>query len=314
MIYTIVKAKSGLHAGATWRFDKPLLTLGASSNADVFLCDPEVPEILVSLRRFGRKIRVDGLHQDARLKSADERDVDKVLLPSQTVLLDYRHIQLEIQVLASTYNLGGALTDRFASLLFGVLRVLRNLGAKAFVALLFLVGLILTVTIVFFGTAGVVKSEARVNTPAPIQATILRDPPPMGTIEKRMADSVGVELQQFAQRSKSVAFDVKVEDDTVSVAAEVSRFQALDLERELIRLARDYGKQVAIKASLKLTEEQKVVDGIEIERVVLGSRPALVLRDGSRLYTGGIYNGLSVVSVDARKVVLKGSDLYEVSL
>lgn len=314
MIYTVIKAKSGLHAGATWRLDKPMLTLGASSSADVFLCDPEVPDILVSLRRFGRKIRIDGLHQDARLKSADERDVDEILLPSQTVLLDYRHIQLEIQVLASTYNIGTAFTDRLAGLLFGILRMLRNLGAKAFVALLFLIGLILTVTIVFFGTAGVVKSEARVHTPAPIQTTILRDPPPMEAIESRMADSVGMELRQFANRSKSIAFDVTVKEDTVSVAAEVSRFQAMDLERELIRLARDYGKQVAIQATLKFTEEQKVVDGIEIERVVLGSRPALVLRDGSRLYTGGIYNGLSVVSVDARKVVLKGSDLYEVSL
>ena len=98
MIYTIVKAKSGLHAGATWRLDKSLLTMGASSKADVFLCDPDVPDILLSLRKMGRRIRIDTLHADARLKSADEREINEVLFPSQVVSLDYRHIQLEIQI------------------------------------------------------------------------------------------------------------------------------------------------------------------------------------------------------------------------
>lgn len=312
MIYTIVKAKSGLHAGATWRLDKSVLTLGASSRADVFLCDPDVPDILLSLRRMGRRIRIDNLHEDARLKSADDREINEVLFPSQVVSLDYRHIQLEIQIQTATYNLASAFGDSFTSLLYGMLRGLRNLGARAFVALLFLIGLAMTVMIVFFGTAGVVKSEAKVNPPPVIERTLLRDPPPQATIEKRMAENVGAELREFARRSGAMHFLVDVQGDSVSLDVRLSRAQGIGFERELVRLTRDYGKQVNISARLEFTEEQRVVDSLEIERVVLGARPALILRDGSRLYPGGLFNGLNVVSIDSQKVVLRGGEIYEV--
>lgn len=314
MIYTIVKAKSGLHAGATWRLDKSLLTMGASSKADVFLCDPDVPDTLLSLRKMGRRFRIDSLHEDARLKSVDDREIGEVLFPSQVISLDYRHIQLEIQIQTASYNLSNAFGDSFGSVFYGILSALRNLGARAFVSLLFLIGFILTVMIVFFGTAGVVKSEAKVKEVEPIPRTLLRDPPSETAIEQRMAVSVDTELRDFGHRSSIEHFVVSVAGDEVTVDASLNRAQGIEFERELVRLARDYGKQVSLVAKLEFTDEQKLVDSIEVERMLLGARPALILRDGSRLYPGGVFNGLTVVSIDSQKVVLKGSNVYEVVL
>ncbi|WP_370263582.1 hypothetical protein [Limnobacter sp.] len=314
MIYTIVKAKSGLHAGATWRLDKSLLTMGASSKADVFLCDPEVPDVLLALRKMGRRVRIDTLHADARLKSADDREINEVLFPSQVISLDYRHIQLEIQIHSASHSLAAAFGDSFGTFFYGIVAALRSLGAKAFVALLFLIGFIMTVMIVFFGTAGVVKSEAKVNPVQPIPRTILRDPPPVALLEKHMVNSVDRELREFARRSGSVNFKVDVDGDTVTVDAQLNRIQGQEFERELIRLGRDYGNYVSLVARMDFTEEQKLVDGIEIERMVLGARPSIILRDGMRLYPGGVFNGLTVVSIDSQKVVLKGSHTYEVVL
>lgn len=314
MIYTIVKAKSGLHAGATWRLEKSLLTMGASSKADVFLCDPDTPDILLTLRKMGRRVRIDNLHEDARLKSNDEREIGEVLFPSQVVSLDYRHIQLEIQIQSASYNIANAFGDSVGSLFYGLLSALRNLGARAFVALLFLVGFIMTVLVVFFGTAGVVKSEARVKEVAPIQRTLLRDPPPVEAIERQMAQSVDAELREFSRRYSVHDFMVNVEGDAIKIEASMSRTQGIEFERALVRLTRDYGKQVSIAAKLDFTEEQKLVDTIEVERMMLGARPALILRDGSRLYPGGKFNGLLVLSIDADKVVLQGNKTYEVVL
>ena len=67
MIHIQVKAKSGLHAGAVWRLDNSLVSLGANSQSDVFLCDPEIPDTLITLRKSGRRFNIETLHSEARL-------------------------------------------------------------------------------------------------------------------------------------------------------------------------------------------------------------------------------------------------------
>jgi hypothetical protein len=315
MIYLLIKAKSGLHAGATWRFEKSTFSLGASSKADVFLCDPGVPDTLIKFRKVGRKIRIEGLNDEARLRSLDNRDVSDILLPSQAAILDFRQVQIEIQVLAATYNVASALGDRFAYLFQDLLQLLRNLGVKAFFGLLFLMGILMTGLVLFFGTAGVVKSEASIPKKTVQQENYPVTPnPPQFSMQQHMARNVAQEMRDFAQRIDAKYFDVQLNDTQVQIEAQLSRLQAVQFEQHLNRQGRDYGQHVDIRAKLSFTQEQKTIDSLEVERIMLGTRPAIVLRDGSMLYVGGSFNGMDVVSIGPRKVVLKGAATYEVVL
>lgn len=314
MIYLLIKAKSGLHAGATWRLDKHVFTLGASSRADVFLCDPGVPDMLITFRKSGRKVRIEGANEEVRLRSSDNRELSEVLLPSQTAILDFRQIQIEIQVLTASYNIANAFGDRFRYYVHDFLRLLRSLGLKAFFGLLFLTSLAITGLVLFFGTAGVVKSEASVlNKPVP-DSHLLSAPPERRSMGEQMALNVAQDMRDFAQRVNAQHFYVDIDKTQVMIEAVLSRLQSVQFEQELRRQGRDYGEYVDIKATLDFTDEQKIIDSLEVQRIVLGTRPALVLRDGSMLYVGGDFQGLNVMSISARKVVLSGNTTYEVSL
>ncbi|WP_394673148.1 hypothetical protein [Limnobacter sp.] len=312
MIHIQVKAKSGLHAGAVWRLDNSLVSLGANSQSDVFLCDPEIPDTLITLRKSGRRFNIETLHSEARLTAPDQKKVDNTLFPSQLLTLDFKHIQIELQIVNGTSGLMSSLNDGFARTLHQLVQLLRGIGARAIVALLFIIGLLLTTVVLFFGTAGVVKSEASVIKKPNLNNTYKLKP--LSTLESRMAENVANEINDFAIRASTNQLSVKVDDDRVDIDAELSRAQSIGFEKLLNRLVIDYGEKVDIRARLALTEEQRRIDEIAIEQVVLGSRPVVILRDGARLYVGGRYQGVNLLSVDSRKVVFQGETVYEVVL
>ncbi|VWX34807.1 conserved hypothetical protein [Limnobacter sp. 130] len=312
MIHIQVKAKSGLHAGAVWRLDNSLVSLGANSQSDVFLCDPEIPDTLITLRKSGRRFNIETLHSEARLTAPDQKKVDNTLFPSQLLTLDFKHIQIELQIVNGTSGLMSSLNDGFARTLHQLVQLLRGIGARAIVALLFIIGLLLTTVVLFFGTAGVVKSEASVIKKPNLNNTYKLKP--LSTLESRMAENVANEINDFAIRASTNQLSVNVDDDRVDIDAELSRAQSIKFEKLLDRLVIDYGEKVDIRARLALTEEQRRIDEIAIEQVVLGSRPVVILRDGARLYVGGQYQGVNLLSVDSRKVVFQGEAVYEVVL
>lgn len=312
MIHIQVKAKSGLHAGAVWRLDNSLVSLGANSQSDVFLCDPEIPDTLITLRKSGRRFNIETLHSEARLTAPDQKKVDNTLFPSQLLTLDFKHIQIELQIVNGTSGLMSSLNDGVARTLHQLVQLLRGIGARAIVALLFIIGLLLTTVVLFFGTAGVVKSEASVIKKPDLNNTYKLKP--LSTLESRMAENVANEINDFAIRASTNQLSVTVDDDRVDIDAELSRAQSIGFERLLDRLVIDYGEKVDIRARLALTEEQRRIDEIAIEQVVLGSRPVVILRDGARLYVGGQYQGVNLLSVDSRKVVFQGETVYEVVL
>ena len=312
MIHIQVKAKSGLHAGAVWRLDNSLVSLGANSQSDVFLCDPEIPDTLITLRKSGRRFNIETLHSEARLTAPDQKKVDNTLFPSQLLTLDFKHIQIELQIVNGTSGLMSSLNDGVAKTLHQLVQLLRGIGARAIVALLFIIGLLLTTVVLFFGTAGVVKSEASVIKKPDLNNTYKLKP--LSTLESRMAENVANEINDFAIRASTNQLSVNVDDDRVDIDAELSRAQSIKFEKLLDRLVIDYGEKVDIRARLALTEEQRRIDEIAIEQVVLGSRPVVILRDGARLYVGGQYQGVNLLSVDSRKVVFQGETVYEVVL
>lgn len=315
MLHTLIKAKSGLHAGASWRFDQGRVTLGSSAKADVFLCDPDIPEALITLRRRGRRYRIESVHDEVRLNASDHRKIDDVIFPAQVVNLDFRHIQLEIEVLSTSYNIANSFGDRFSQLLHGFTQMLREVGAKAICTMLLIIGLILTTAILFFGTAGVVKSQAStVPKPTELPRAELRKPKPMDVTQHMMANAEQ-EVRDFAQRIGTQRISVERKAGELSIQAVLSRSQHAEFEKALVQLGRDYGDNIDIFAKVKLSDEQLAVDRLDIEQIVLGSKPVVVLRDGMRLYLGGNIDGLTVSAINAQRVLLKGESAeYEVYL
>ncbi len=310
MIHIQVKAKSGLHAGALWRFDQSFLTMGAHPQADVFLCDPDIPDNLITLRKMGRRYEIESINGEARLTSPDLKKVEATIFPSQLLTLDFRHVQLELEVLTASYGLASSMRDKAARGLYRMVQFLRGLGARAIVAFLFIVSLLITTTVLFFGTAGVVKSQASIANKKPVAQKASNVVP----IQDRMATNIAQEFNEFAQRMSTSAMRVNIQGNQVKIEAELSRTQSVEFERLLTRVTQDYGTQVQIQAQLRLTPEQKKIDNIQVEQVVLGTKPVIVLRDGERLYLGGDYNGVKLVGIQADKVVFQGTAMYEVLL
>jgi hypothetical protein len=242
MIHIQVKAKSGLHAGAVWRLDNSLVSLGANSQSDVFLCDSEIPDTLITLRKSGRRFNIETLHSEARLTAPDQKKVDNTLFPSQLLTLDFKHIQIELQIVNGTSGLMSSLNDGVARTLHQLVQLLRGIGARAIVALLFIIGLLLTTVVLFFGTAGVVKSEASVIKKPDLNNTYKLKP--LSTLESRMAENVANEINDFAIRASTNQLSVTVDDDRVDIDAELSRAQSIGFEKLLDRLVIDYGEKV----------------------------------------------------------------------
>lgn len=310
MIHIQIKAKSGLHAGALWRFDQPFLTMGAHPQADVFLCDPDMPDNLITLRKTGRRYEIESISNEARLTSIDMKKVEATLFPSQQLTLDFRHVQLELEIFNASYGLATSMRDSATRVVYRIVQFLRGLGARAIVAFLFLVSLFVTGTILFFGTAGVVKSQASI----PVKKAAVQRPSDVVPIPVRMVKSIEQEFNDFAQRINASTLRIDSKENQISIEAELSRSQSVEFEKLLAQVAKDYGTQVQIKAEVRFTKEQVTIDQIDVEQIVFGSKPVIVLRDGERLYLGGNYNGVKLVDIQADKVIFQGTALYEVYL
>lgn len=312
MMQLQVKAKSGLHAGAVWNLTKSYITLGGSARADIFLCDPDIPDSLMTLCRRGRRYVVEGMDPLVKLLAHDGSSQSQHEIgASQTLTIDFRHIQLEVTLVnTSGQSIVAGVKEGAARFVQGIGRFVHGLGARAIVAFLFMVGMMLTSMILFFGTAGVTKTQASMLDKLE-QSAEAEDPIPLGVT---MAKNIVQDLELFAKKLGTKNIFVKRDKDAVDIEAELSRVQGAELERELQRYTRDYGDFVQIKASLRMTQEQKVVDEISVAQIVLGKAPAVVLRDGAMLFEGGRYNGLTISSITTDRVILKGSTTYEVML
>lgn len=313
MTYVQVKAKSGLHAGATWVASKSHVTIGANPNADVFICDSDVPDILLLLRRYGRRYQIENIHPEAKTNNTNDQPGETSLFAGQDLTVNFRHIQLDLFIQHGKQGWGSSVSDTYQRLWYAILYGLRNIGAKAIVGFLFLVSLLLTSYVLFFGSVGTVQAEAIQNFEERSAASSAPDVP-MVKMGEQLVNNLVSEISAFAENAAIPSLVVSSQEDAVSMEGEVSRAQMAAFEEKLIRLTRDYGENVDITARLKLTDEQLVVDEINVQQLILGSRTVAILRDGQTLYEGGEYKGIRVVTIDSSKVVLQGKSRYEVSL
>jgi hypothetical protein len=191
-----------------------------------------------------------------------------------------------------------------------MLRFLRGLGARAIITILFIFGLLMTSMILFFGTAGVAKTQASILRDSTIPASV-KNPVAIETV---MVQNLLKDLEAFAGRlgTKNISFNSG--PGQVEMTANLSRAQSAEFERELARYARDYGAFIRLQARLELTEEQQKVDQIRIAEVIFGQAPAVVLADGTTLFEGGEYNGLQIGKIRPQGMEVRGEATYEVAL
>lgn len=313
MTYIQVRAKSGLHAGATWVADRSQVIIGADPNADVFICDSDVPYVLMSLRRFGRRYQIENIHQEAKTNSAHSQPGETSLFAGHELTLNFRHIQLDLFVQHGKRGWGGSVSDTYQRLAYAILYGLRNIGAKAIVGFLFIISLLLTSYVLFFGSVGTVQAEAAQHYAERAAASKGPDVP-MVKIGEQLIRNLVAEITAFAEDASIQSLIVTSQEDSVSMEGEVTRVQMAAFEDKLIRLTRDYGENVDITARLALTAEQKMVDDISVQQLILGGRTVAILRDGQTLYEGGEYKGFKVLAIDSNKLVLQGKSRYEVIL
>lgn len=159
MIQLQVKAKSGLHAGAVWSLSKSYINVGGASRADIFLADPGMPDSLVTLSRYGRRYVIEKLDTSAKLITAPDQKVERTIYPSQTVTIDYQNIQLDFSLVNINRGLGSRLGDVYQRFSHGILKSLQSFGAKTIIRMLFAIGAMITVVVIFFGHKGVAKIE-----------------------------------------------------------------------------------------------------------------------------------------------------------
>lgn len=311
MINIQVRAKSGLHSGATWVAKNSFVTIGANGNSDVFLCDSEIPDTLLTLRRFGRRYQIETIHPEARVYAGEGKATETSLFAGQVLTLDFKHIQLEIYVQQGKQGWGSAASDKYQRFAYAILQLLRNIGAKAIVAILFLISLGVTTYILFFGSVGTVKAEATEIYKQRLAYSSAKDTPHVNTDEQLMSNIVS-EITSHAETQNIRKINILSEGSEIQIDAVVSRAQMAAFENKLIKLAKDYGQRASFKATLKLSDEQMVVDNIEIQQLLLGEQRVAILNDGERLYEGGQYNGLTVNSIDSSKVILTGTSKYEI--
>lgn len=311
MINVKVDVLSGLHAGASWVFSSGDVSIGGNSQCSVFLCDQALPDFCLRLRVIGNRVLLKEVNSG--LEGAGElvgRE-GKWVYPDQVFTIESNGVKFNLSVVDSSAVVWARLGNFLRRSLSSTAELIQGMGVRLVLGISFCMGLISTVTVLFLGTVGANSLEARENEAAlENQEQVVVSAKP-----HKIIDSVQDELIRFSQTQKVAYTSLEVKDDTVRVVAEMNRVQIRKFEDMLKNLARDYGTSVSISAQLALTQEQKLVDAIDVRSVSYGNQPVVMLRSGERLFLDSVHNNLRLIEVSTDKIVLSGqSARYELTL
>lgn len=315
MLTLKIEVTSGLHAGAQWTFDHGIVTLGGDANSEVFLCDEGIPEQCMRLRIFGNRITFEDMAADVRYLGQAGKSTNRTLYAGQSIKFSCRQVQFSV----SASNESGLLWTRIlttGSRFFGgMVELVRSIGPGTVLALSCLIGLLATTVILFFGTTRPPEFQASPasGSSSGVNSDVSSPLPPM---TEQLLDVVKTELIEFQDRQNLDDFTVRSdpEQGSINIEGRLSRSQLLKFENLLKQIASDHGNQIDILAKVDLSNEQKSIDDIEVAGVLLGTHPALLLRDGTRLFVGANYQGVVLDQVSESGLVFVGSTRYEVPL
>lgn len=314
MIGLTIEVSSGLHAGARWKFNNGLVTLGGNANSEVFLCDDGIPDQCMKMRIFGNRVSLEELASEVRHLGQVGKTPSRTLYAGQSLSLSCRQVQFTISAAEESGLFWDGIVNDTSRAFGSMIEMIRSIGAGTVVTISCLIGLLITTTVLFFGTSNF--SESQAFAPGwidnPDRSKTLRLPPP--NISEQLVKVIDTELVKFKDEEKLDQFSVKVETGSVKVDGNLSRIQLVKFERLIKRIAADFGQHMEIVANIELTTEQKKLDQIDIAGVLLGESPVVVLRDGTRLFVGSAFEGIQLSEVSENRLVFVGDARYELPL
>lgn len=308
MISVRIEVLSGLHSGASWAFGNGEVSVGGNSQCSVFLCDEVVPDFFIRLKVIGNRVLLQEVHPG--LLGAEElvgRE-GKWVYPDQTFMLEYEGIKFSMSVIDTSMvflaRIGNVLRKRVT----GTLELVQGMGIQLVLGISFCLASLSTVVVLFLGTVGGNNLQAKEYSSLEGGIEALAKP-------NKIIDSVRQELIRFSESQNASFTSLQIDENSVNLSAELTRVQMKNFESLLQNLARDYGNTVAITAKLSLNPEQILVDEIDIQSVLFGNQPVVMLRTGERLFLDASYKDLRLVKVASNGIVLQGKlASYEIPL
>lgn len=318
MLTLKIEVTSGLHAGARWTFDHGIVTLGGHANSEVFLCDEGIPDKCMRLRIFGNRITFEDMAAEVRYLGQAGKAVNRTLYVGQTINFSCRQVQFSVSACDESSMLWNRMLTNGSRLFGGMVELVRSIGPGTVLAISCLIGLLVTTVILFFGTVRPPDYQAlpASDSPSSTNTNTYTPPPPVPPLGEQLLRVVKSELAEFQGRQKLDDFVVHsdLQQGSITIEGRLSRSQLRKFESLLKQIASDHGNQIDILATVDLSKEQKSVDKIEVAGVLLGTHPALLLRDGTRLFVGANYQGVVLDQISENGLVFVGNTRYEVPL
>ncbi|MCQ8895554.1 FHA domain-containing protein [Limnobacter humi] len=325
-----VHIESGLHQGAEHLIHGNCLKIGSSEHADVFISDSGVPDEVLILEKQAEHWKVTYLDDDSCLKADNQKllEVDD-LVPGR---LYFEHPSLRMSLVLETNNNELQGSDEFLNLLHqekGQKKSDLNDGGRKkniYVMASIAIGLAITVFFMassFVSARNLSKAELaeyqRMDMKNQLGVDQLPDngPPVISGVmsvqepSTRVIQSINEVLQDTQRKlNKAELFESTIQGNQLTIEARLSRRQIQILEKSIAQLSSDFGDRLQIKATVSLNTEQQIVDEIEVRQVVMGNMPFVILNDGTTLFAGSSYHGLTLSSINFDKLEFKGEQMY----
>jgi hypothetical protein len=103
--------------------------------------------------------------------------------------------------------------------------------------------------------------------------------------------------------------DVQYGAQSLQITGRLNKKDRTTFERLLKDVIADYGSEVKFLAKIKSYEEDITM---QVQQVMGGANPMVILTDGTKLFVGSTYKNLVVKSITTDKVTLQGHDTHEV--
>jgi hypothetical protein len=311
-----VEILSGLHKGASWEFTSGEISIGGSPNCSVFLCDEHLPDQCLHLKMIGNRVSL--IYLDSEMGGIEDliSRVGKWIYPDQFYTFNSKGIEFSVSIKDVSGDVWSRLGNVAARLLGNVADTVQAMGVRLVVGISLGLGVLSTVTLLFLGSGtGVLNAAQKPRVD-------YYDPAKIGTnpsdtqlaVPVTAEESVLNELLEFSKTYSATYNEATAKDGSVKVQAQMNRAQLSNFEKLLQKLVLDYGDKVSVQASIQLSPEQKIVDQIVVQSVMLGEQPVVTLENGERLFVGAFYENLRLQQVTPNGLVLVGESTYRVPL
>lgn len=307
MISVRISALSGLHIGATWSFSQGEFSVGGSAACSVFICDEDFPEVFLKMKIRGRRVLIDESSSVEIGETGSDANC-RWLFPDQKVFVEHEGVKFCIEVLDTSGKMLAKVTNIIRRTMFQTVESVRGIGVSLILGLSLVLGMSSTVIILFLGTSNVSSLEAKTN------EKLAEEQRKAEVVNNQILLAIQAEMNAFAKAQSLDNFKLITAQKDVSVEGKMSRRSLSQFEELLTKLARDYGGSVRLKAQVELTNEQKVVDSVQVRSISLGDQPVVILRSGQKLFLGSFYENLRLVEITEDKIVFVGQSSYELYL